>query len=217
MSVEKIIQKLKESIIDLDEEKVKENTKKVIDSNLEVKDVIEKGIMEAVGVIGNRFEAGEYFLVDLFLAEEIIDETVNNLVSKLPESAKIKKIGKVAIATVYGDIHDIGKKLVIQLLKLHEFEVQDFGKDVPSLQIVNRAVEMGADMIFLSSLMSTTRPSQKEVIDMLKEFGMRDKFKVYIGGGSTSQEWADEIDADGWGETAWDGVKLAIKQVGSEN
>jgi methylmalonyl-CoA mutase cobalamin-binding domain/chain len=216
MTAGKIIQRLRESIIDLDEDKVRENTKKVINSNLEVKEVIEKGIMGAVQVIGDRFESGEYFLVDLFIAEDIIGETVDNLVSQLSEGAKIEKIGRVAIATVYGDIHDIGKKLVIQLLKLHNFEVQDFGKDVPSLQIVNRAVEMEADMIFLSSLMSTTRPSQKEVIDMLKEFGMRDKFKVYVGGGSTNQEWAEEIEADGWGETAWDGVKLAIEQVGVE-
>ena len=141
---------------------------------------------------------------------------MGKLLLKLPKGVESRKTGKVVIATVYGDIHDIGKNLLSQLLKLNNFEVYDLGNNVPSIQIVNKAVETKADVVVLSSLMSTTMPSQKEVIDMLKAFGWRDKFKVIIGGGSTSPEWKSEIEADGWGETAWDGVKLIGKLIGAE-
>lgn len=213
---EDIVQKLMESIISLDEEGAKKATEQIIDSRIDIKEVIEKGITKASKVIGNKFERMEYFLGELLIAEEIITEAMDKLLLNLPGGADIGKSGKVVIATVYGDIHDIGKNLLSQLLKLNGFEVYDLGNNVPSMQIVNKAVETKADVIALSSLMSTTMPSQKEVIDILEAFGWRDKFKVIIGGGSTSPEWKGEIEADGWGETAWDGVKLVKKMVGAE-
>jgi trimethylamine corrinoid protein len=216
MSSEEATRKLKEAIVALNEEEAKKATEEIITSGIGIKDAIERGITEAAKIIGDKFEKGEYFLGELLIAADIITEALDKLVSALPESAKMEKLGKVVIATVYGDIHDIGKNLLAQLLKIYGFEVYDLGKDVPSIQIVNKAVETNADIIALSALMTTTMPSQKEVIDMLKELGKRDKFKVIIGGGSTSPEWAKEIGADGWGETAWDGVELAIKLVRGE-
>ncbi len=216
MTEENIIEKLRESIISLDEEGAKKITEQIIDSGIDIKEAIDKGITEASRVIGNKFERQEYFLGELLIAEDIITDALGKLLLKLPKGVESRKTGKVVIATVYGDIHDIGKNLLSQLLKLNNFEVYDLGNNVPSIQIVNKAVETKADVVVLSSLMSTTMPSQKEVIDMLKAFGWRDKFKVIIGGGSTSPEWKSEIEADGWGETAWDGVKLIGKLIGAE-
>jgi methanogenic corrinoid protein MtbC1 len=216
VSEENIIEKLRESIISLDEEGAKKITEQIIDSGVDIKEAIDKGITEASRVIGGRFERQEYFLGELLIAEDIITDALGKLLLKLPKGVESRKSGKVVIATVYGDIHDIGKNLLSQLLKLNNFEVYDLGNNVPSIQILNKAVETKADIIVLSSLMSTTMPSQKEVIDMLKAFGWRDRFKVIIGGGSTSPEWKSEIEADGWGETAWDGVKLVGKLIGAE-
>jgi len=216
MSAKSTIIKLKKSIINLDEEAAKQATEQIIASGIDVKEVIEKGITDAAGTIGKKFEKMEYFLADLLIAADIITETLDKLLSAYPDSYKLGKKGRVVIATVYGDIHDIGKNLLAQLLKLNGFEVHDLGSNVPSLQIVNKATETNANIIALSSLMSTTMPSQKEVVDMLKAFGLRERFKVIIGGGSTSPEWRQEIGADGWGGTAWDGLKLAQKLVGDE-
>jgi dimethylamine corrinoid protein len=153
-------------------------------------------------------------LGELLIAEEIITKSLNRFISVLPASDRVETKGTVIIATVYGDIHDIGKNLLSQMLKIHGFEVHDLGRDVPSIQVVNKAMETGADIIALSSLMSTTMPSQKEVIDMLTEFGNREKIKVIIGGGSTSPEWNETIEADGWGETVWDGIAMAKAIMG---
>lgn len=213
MSREEVFGKLKEAIVTLNEEEARKATNKIINSGVDVKEAIDKGITEAAKIIGDKFEKGEYFLGELLVASDIVTETLDNLVSALPESTKAK-LGKVVIATIYGDIHDIGKNLLAQLLTIYGFEVNDLGRDVSSVQIVKKAVETNADIIALSALMTTTMPSQKEVIEMLNELGKRDEFKVIIGGGSTSPEWANEIGADGWGETAWDGVELVMKLVG---
>jgi methylmalonyl-CoA mutase cobalamin-binding domain/chain len=141
---------------------------------------------------------------------------LNRFISVLPAGDGIDKKGTVIIAAVYGDIHDIGKNLLSQMLKIHGFEVHDLGNNVPSIQVVNKAMETGADIIALSSLMTTTMPSQKEVIEMLTEFGNREKIKIIIGGGSTSTEWNETIEADGWGETVWDGIAMAKAIMGVE-
>ncbi len=210
-----VIERLRASIINLDEEEAKKATEEILSKGIDVKIAIEEGITKAAKIIGDKFERGEYFLGELLVAADIITENMNMMLSALPEGVK-EKLGKVVIATVYGDIHDIGKNLLAQLLKIYGFEVYDLGRDVPSMKIVEKALEVNADIIALSSLMTTTMPAQKEVIDILKELKVRDRFKVIIGGGSTSPEWAKEIGADGWGETAWDGVKLAMKFVGKE-
>jgi methylmalonyl-CoA mutase cobalamin-binding domain/chain len=200
----------------LDEVLAEKITEELIAAGIDINEIIEKGITEAARIIGEKFESMEYFLGELLIAEEIITKSLNRFISVLPASDRIEKKGTVVIATVYGDIHDIGKNLLSQMLKIHGFEVHDLGNNVPSIQVVNKAMETGADIIALSSLMSTTMPSQKEVIEMLTEFGNREKIKIIIGGGSTSPEWNTTIEADGWGETVWDGISMAKAIVGAE-
>jgi methylmalonyl-CoA mutase cobalamin-binding domain/chain len=119
----------------------------------------------------------------------------------------------VVIATVRGDIHDIGKNIVALLLRARGFEVYDLGVDVESMRIIEEALEYDADIIALSALMTTTLPSQREVLELLRELSVRDKFKVMVGGGATTPEWASKIGADGWAETAVEAVELAVKLV----
>jgi methylmalonyl-CoA mutase cobalamin-binding domain/chain len=216
MSVADSIITLRDSIVSLDEGLAEKTTEELIAKGSDVNEVIEKGITEAARIIGEKFESMEYFLGELLIAEEMITKSLNRFISVLPAGDRVEKKGTVVIATVYGDIHDIGKNLLSQMLKIHGFEVHDLGNNVPSIQVVNKAMETGADIIALSSLMSTTMPSQKEVIEMLTEFGNREKIKIIIGGGSTSPEWNTTIEADGWGETVWDGISMAKAIVGAE-
>ncbi len=216
MTVADSIITLKDAIVDLDEDLAEKTTEEIVATDFDINEIIEKGITEAARIIGEKFESMEYFLGELLIAEEIITKSLNRFISVLPAGDRIEKKGTVIIATVYGDIHDIGKNLLSQMLKIHGFEVHDLGNNVPSIQVVNKAMETGADIIALSSLMSTTMPSQKEVIEMLTEFGNREKIKIIIGGGSTSPEWNTTIEADGWGETVWDGISMAKAIVGVE-
>jgi methylmalonyl-CoA mutase cobalamin-binding domain/chain len=216
MTVAESIITLRDSIVSLDEDLAEKTTEELIAKGSEVNEIIEKGITEAARIIGEKFESMEYFLGELLIAEEIITKSLNRFISVLPAGDRVEKKGIVVIATVYGDIHDIGKNLLSQMLKIHGFEVHDLGNNVPSIQVVNKAMETGADIIALSSLMSTTMPSQKEVIEMITEFGNREKIKIIIGGGSTSPEWNTTIEADGWGETVWDGIAMAKALMGAE-
>jgi methylmalonyl-CoA mutase cobalamin-binding domain/chain len=216
MTVAESIITLRDSIVSLDEDLAEKTTEELIAKGSDVNEIIEKGITEAARIIGEKFESMEYFLGELLIAEEIITKSLNRFISVLPAGDRVEKKGIVVIATVYGDIHDIGKNLLSQMLKIHGFEVHDLGNNVPSIRVVNKAMETGADIIALSSLMSTTMPSQKEVIEMITEFGNREKIKIIIGGGSTSPEWNTTIEADGWGETVWDGIAMAKALMGAE-
>ncbi len=216
MQFDESITTLKNAIVDLDEDLAEKTTGEILATEYDINEIIEKAITEAARIIGEKFESMEYFLGELLIAEEIITKSLNRFISDLPAGDKIEKKGTVVIATVYGDIHDIGKNLFSQMLKIHGFEVHDLGNNVPSIQVVNRAMETGADIIALSSLMTTTMPSQKEVIEMLTAFGNREKIKIIIGGGSTSPEWNETIEADGWGETVWDGISMAKAIMGVE-
>ena len=124
-----------------------------------------------------------------------------------------KKTGRVVIGTVSGDVHSIGKNIVAAMLKMSGFEVFDLGIDVAASAFIMKAEEVGADVIATSALMTTTMPQQKNIIEHLEARGVRDKYCVLVGGGSTNQEWANIIGADGYGRTAGDAVALALKAV----
>jgi len=145
----------------------------------------------------------------------VMKETTSILTTHLKESAieSPKPKGKVILGTVHGDIHEIGKDIVKIMLEVAGFEVYDFGRDVPSIQFIESAEEVGADIIALSALMTTTMGSQKEVIELLEALGKRENFIIIIGGAPTSETWQKEIGADGWAETAGGAGKLATKLI----
>jgi len=194
----------------------KDNLQKAIDAALNEgispSDIIEQGMSPGMKEVGERFARYEIYLPEMMMAAEAWENAMKILEPKLLESGeKRKKVGSVVIGTVKGDIHSIGKNIVGAMLKMNGFEVFDLGVDVAASAFVTKAEEVGADIIAASALMSTTIPQQKSIIEHLEARGTRSKYCFLVGGGSTSQEWADSIGADGYGRTAGDAAMLALK------
>ena len=160
-------------------------------------------LTETMNKLGELFARLEIFLPQLILSGEALKAVVDILRPKIMEAGDQEAPkGKVVIGVVKGDLHEIGKNIVKLMLETNGFEVKDLGYDVDSLTFIKEAEAMGADIIGASSLMTTTMPGQKEIIELLKDKGIRDRYKVVIGGAPTGQEWADQIGADLWCEDA---------------
>jgi trimethylamine corrinoid protein len=213
MQDNKIFEKLKEAVVEGDSEKLALLVKGSID-RIDALQMVEKGMMPGMTEIGNRFSQGQAYLPELLMAAEAWEEAMKILKPRLTASgANIKKQGTVVIGTVQTDIHEIGKSILANLLTASGFEVHDIGCDAPATKFLSKAEEVGADIIAASAIMSTTVPYQKDIIDLLKSKGLRDNYIVMVGGGVVTQEWADKIGADGYGELASDGVEIARKLV----
>lgn len=208
-----MIGRLGRSVVEFDEGAAKEAAEEILRAGVDPLRAIEEGISPAARIVGEKFEKGEYFLPHLLLAAEAVKAASDILTAELRMKDRLemeaRRLGDVVIATVSGDIHDIGKNIVALLLSVNGFRVHDLGRDAESMAIVQRAIDVEADIIALSALMSTTMPSQREVIEILRAMGVRERFVVMVGGGSTTREWAEEIGADGWAETAEKAVELA--------
>ena len=146
------------------------------------------------------------------MAADIFNEAMKILKPEI-EAKKIKQVkkGKIVIGTVKGDIHKIGKDIVAMLLEVDGYEVRNLGENISTSTFIDEAEKIGADFIGLSSLLTSTMPAQKDLIDILREKGIRSKYKVIVGGGPVTSEWADEIGAEGYAETAADAVTLMQK------
>lgn len=171
------------------------------------------GIVEALTAgmreVGARFARMEIFIPGLMLAARAMQAVMAELEAELGQSAAVtEKKGTVVIGTVEGDIHEIGKDIVSTLLRTQGFQVYDLGADVNALDFVRQAEQVGADIIGASALMTTTMPGQSEIVELLKELGLRDKYHVIFGGAPVTREWVDECGADSWGEDAWTAVTI---------
>ena len=206
-----MLNKLKQAIIDGNEEVAKSVSKEITVEGIDPLKAVNEAVIPAARMAGEKFENGEFFLPHLLLAADAMKSAIDVLTAGMGEADKkeLGKEGTVVIATVEGDIHDIGKNIVALLLEVNGFQVHDLGRDVNSLDIISRAMDVEADIIALSSLMTTSMPSQRDVIEMLKAMDVRDRFIVMIGGGSVTNEWAVEIGADRYSETAEGAVRLA--------
>lgn len=171
---------------------------------------------EGMGIVGDRFSKGEYFIPDLIYSGEILKGIVALLEPKLKgaQGKEVKKLGKVIIATVEGDIHDIGKDLVVFLLDVSGFDVIDLGIDVPVQTIVDKIKETNAPVIGLSGFLTLAFDSMKRTVDAIAAAGLRDKVKVMIGGGQIDDQVKDYTGADAYGLDAMDAVKLAKQWIG---
>ena len=212
LSEAKIFAELCEAVVSGDVDAVTGAAKEVIRRRVDPVKAIENGLSKGARIIGDKFERLEIFLPELLVAAEAMKTGLEILLAEFPKDKTLRK-GTVVCGTVRGDVHEIGKRIVAALLQANGFEVYDLGADVPSSKFIEEAGRVRADIIGLSALMSSTLGAQKDVIDYLKAVGERKKYIVMVGGGPTTQEWADQIGADGYAKTAPEAVKLAIKLV----
>ena len=209
MSEKDILKRLSEAIISGDQDSIKDIARESLDAGLDPLDSVENGLSVGMKVIGDKFEKGDVFLPELLIAADTFNAAMEILKPAIEEQKKVLEAsGKVLLATVKGDVHSIGKNIVATVLETNGFEVVDIGVDQKSLNIIEEAQKNNADVIALSALMTTSMPGQKEVVDILNELGLRDRFKVVVGGGPVTAEWAERIGADGYGETAFQAVTM---------
>ncbi len=171
---------------------------------------------KAMEVVGKRFASSEYFIPDLVYSGEILKAITDMVKPKMSKEAEIKRLGKVVFGTVSGDIHDIGKDIVVFMLDVNGFEVYDLGVDVPAQKFVEKIKESGAPIVGMSGFLALALDSMKQTIEAIKAAGLRDKVKIMIGGGQISDEIRKYTGADAYGMDAMAGVSLAKKWAGAK-
>jgi corrinoid protein of di/trimethylamine methyltransferase len=215
MSAE-LFQKMAQSIIDGDSEVAEELAKQSIAEGVDPLKAITDGYVIGVNQVGEAFSCGDAFLPELVMAGEAMKAAVTTLEPEMARRGSERQmLGKVVLATVEGDIHEIGKSLVGTMLSASGFQVYDLGVDVPSEKIIGKAVEVGANIIAMSALLTTTMVKQKEVIEMLEAEGLHGKIKVMVGGAPVTKDWVQKIKADGYSEDAIGAVNAAKQLVGA--
>ena len=168
----------------------------------------------AVEIVGKRFSDGEYFIPDLVYAGEILKAITERVKPKIAKGAEVKRLGKVVIGTVAGDIHDIGKDIVVFMLDVNGFEVFDLGIDVPAQKFVDKIKETGSRVVGLSGFLTLAFQSMKDTVEAIKKAGLRDKVKIMIGGGQIDDQVKSFTGADAYGKDAVEAVKLAKGWIG---
>jgi trimethylamine corrinoid protein len=216
---EEVSEQLRQAVMSGDAEKEENAAHGILRAVIDPIKVIEEALVSAMKVVGEKFENQEYFLADLMNAGEATKVASRILMSGLdPESMKRlerERSGVVVIGTVKGDQHNIGKNLVALLLQANTFDVHDLGVDVGPREFFDKSKKVDADIIGPSALLTTTVPYQAEVINYLRDSGVRDQYKVIVGGGATSQDWANEIGAEGWAPDVTRAVQLANRVIGT--
>lgn len=175
--------------------KVKELVQLALDEKIKPDVILNDGMISAMSIVGEKFKNGEAFVPEMLIAAKAMAAGLD-ILEPILTKAGIKSKGKVVIGTVLGDLHDIGKNLVSMMLKGAGFEVYDIGIDVPSAKFIEKAEEIGADVICMSALLTTTMPKMQDVIVELKNRNLRDKYKVVIGGAPVSEEFCKKIGAN---------------------
>jgi trimethylamine corrinoid protein len=216
MDPREILANLKAAIIEGDNDKAQKNAREALSSKIDPLKAVEEGLSKGMAVVGENFENGEVFLPELLTAADTFAAAMEILKPEIEaQKRQMGKTGTILIGTVKSDVHTIGKNIVATVLETQGFNVVDIGIDNPSLKFIEEAQKVKADVIALSSLMTTTMPGQKEVIDTLKELKLREKYFVIVGGGPVTQEWADKIGADGYGKSAMQAAEL-VKRLMTE-
>jgi trimethylamine corrinoid protein len=197
-------EKAAQSILDADEDAAKEVAKKSLEAGMNPIEMISKGFSAGIRKMGDLFDRGEVFLPGLVVASDAMVAAVKILEHALPGDQQNQKKGVIVIGTVEGDIHDIGKGIIVTMLSVHGYEVHDLGRDVPIENFVAKAKEVSADIVGSSAMMTTTQIGQKKLEEALKTAGLRDKIKTMVGGAVATDHWAKRIGADFFGESPQD-------------
>jgi corrinoid protein of di/trimethylamine methyltransferase len=210
---QEIYDKLAEAVIDGEPEDAEELAQQALDQGLDPLDCINKGLSPGIDRVGELFATGEYYLPDLIIGGDAMKAALSILEPALSGGQERKVLGQVVLGTVEGDLHEIGKTLVGTMLTANGFQVTDIGVDKTAAEFVEAVKESGATLVGASALLTTTMLHQKEVIEALKEAGLRDQVKVLVGGAPITESWAEEIGADGYADDAIGAVAVAKKLV----
>ncbi|MFC1956219.1 B12-binding domain-containing protein [Chloroflexota bacterium] len=211
---EDLLSKLAQTMIDGDDKAAAETAQAIVAAGIDVQEAIKQGAIKGLDILGERFQRLEAFLPELIRAGDTMKACMAVFKPHIkPEHSTEMDLGDVVIGTVKGDAHDIGKNIVANMLAASGFEIHDLGFDVPVSRFVEEAEKNKAKIIALSSLLTQSSYYQKQVIDYLRDAGVRDKYFVIIGGAPVSPEWAIEIQADGYARTAVGATQIAKKLV----
>jgi len=202
-----VLEGIKLSIVNMEDQKAVELTRQAL-ANHAAEEILNKALIPAMEMVGNEYEQGKKFIPEMLLAAEAMTAALELLKPELARS-DVKKIGKVVMGTVEGDVHDIGQRMVCIMLEGAGFEVYSLGADVPAGDFVNAVKTKNPDILGLSALLTTTAPRMKGVIDALRKEGLRNSVKVMVGGAILNQRLADEYGADGYAPDAASATRLA--------
>jgi len=211
-SEKEILSNLRDAIVNLDIDGVKKAAGEVISSGIPAYKAVIEGMAKGMEIVGQKYEDGEYFLAELIMAGETMKEGMTVLEPYL-KAGDIKSAGKVVIGTARGDLHDIGKNVVVTLLKAANFDVVDLGVDVSADQFVEAVKKNNPDIVAMSALLTTTMIEMESVVKGLKKAGMRNKVKIIIGGAPITPEYAKKIGADAAAKDAVEGVNICKSWV----
>jgi len=209
---EEIFERSKEAIIKGDAETAAELARQGLDKGIAGIDLINKGFIPGINDVGDKFGEGQLFLPELILSANAMQGVIN-IVNASMEIGEKQDRGRVILGTVEGDLHDIGKTIVVSLLRANGFEVKDLGRDVSVDRFIEEAEAFGANVIGTSALLTTTMTVQKALEEQLKALGLKGKYKTIVGGAPVTQRWADRIGADAYAADASDGARKIKKLV----
>ena len=211
---ETIFEEAIEAILNGKADKAAEIAKRGLDEGTDPLELMDKGFIPGINKVGDLFETGRLFLPALIYSATAMEKATEILNAAIPEDQELVS-GKVLVATVEGDVHDIGKTIVVALFKANGFEIMDLGRDVPIDKIIDKAEKFGADIIGTSTLLTTTMVVQKELEQELKKLNLREKYKTIVGGAPVTQRWADRIGANAYAQDAGDGVRKVKELLSS--
>ncbi len=207
------LNEISQAVEALQKDKALELVQKALDEGVDPPEIINAGIVPGLQGVGKKFETEEYFLAELMMGGKVSQACMDLVEPHMPDTGSVSN-GTVILGAVEGDLHDIGYSLVATQLELNGFKVHKIGVNIPAMTFIDKAKEVNADIIGLSAFLVTTIPNCNEVINYLKDMGIKDKHKVIIGGTETSQDKADAMGADGWALNAVDAVKLCKRLMG---
>jgi methanogenic corrinoid protein MtbC1 len=203
------------AIAEMREQEALELARKMVEGGSDPMEILNSA-REAMGIVGGRYEKGTYFLPELILSGVMLNEIAEIVKPKLAKAAEVERHGKVLIGTVAGDIHDIGKDIVVFMLDVNGFEVLDLGIDVPAEKFVEAIKDFEPQVVGLSGFLTLAFDAMKDTVEAIKKAGLRDKVKIMIGGGQISEEIRTHTGADAYGKDAMAGVSLAKEWVGAK-
>jgi trimethylamine corrinoid protein len=206
MSNDQLYKDAAQAIIDADRDAAVQIASDALAAGISPSEIMQRGFVAGIAQVGELFESGELFLPELMMSAQAMEGAMSVTNAALGAGAAAAR-AKIVIGTVQGDVHDIGKAIVIAYLKANSYEVVDLGRDVPLDTFLAKAAEQNAQVIGMSALLTTTMEEQKKLIARLADAGQRERYKVVVGGAPCTQRWADQIGADAYAEDASDGVK----------